>query len=229
MKRNPVPKLYVVLCLLAFTVGCAGRQKTAEPVFKGQPKESPEAVLKLDPSRVTVLPVRSREGPFQHPSTLSEMTLEGLLRALYSQKRATFRWKNPERVMNDLEATGLAQRIGPAFSSLGTDQLIEFRLTGRDGEETRGELFVKDGYLNFRILTIQGYTFLKKGTKATSHQWKLTPQEGQGFFPSHAVVWNPKEATNWIVVKVADLPSLGNQGGEEPPDKPFMKRLDVFP
>lgn len=228
MKRKTAASVLPVLCLIAFAAGCAGRGKTAEPVFKEEPKASPEAETKLDASRIIVLPARSQEGPFQHPFTLPQARLEGLLRALYFQKRATFSWKNPQRLMSESQATTLAQKIEPAFASLGADELIEFRLTGKDGE-TKGELFVKNGYLNFRILTIQGYEFLKKGTKATSHEWKLTPREGQGFFPSQAVAWNPKEATNWIVVKVADLPSLDNQEGEEPPDKPFLKRIDVFP
>ena len=229
MKRKPVYKLLVVLCLLAFAAGCVGSRKTAEPVFKEEPKETFEAVVKVDPSRFTVRPVRSKEGPFQHPFTLSETTIEGLLRALYFQKKATFRWKNPERMLKAPETAGLAQRIEPAFASLDTDELIQFRLAGKEGE-TKGELFVKNGYLNFRILTIQGYEFLKKGTKATSHQWKLTPQEGQGFFPSRAVVWNPKEATNWIVIKLSDLPSPDSGGQQGGPDKqPLKDRLDIFP
>ena len=229
MKRRAVLKFLVAFCLLTFVVGCARRQKAAEPVFKGEPKESPEAEVKLDPSRITVLPVPSKEGPFQHPFTLPEAKLEGLLRALYFQKKATLRWKNPERMLTEPQAAALAKGIEPAFASLGTDQLIEFRLMGKDGE-TKGELFVKNGYLNFRVLTIQGYTFLKKGTKATSHDWKLAPQEGQGFFPSHAVAWNPKEATNWIVIKVSDLASPGNERREEDPHKqPLSDRLDVFP
>jgi hypothetical protein len=229
MKRNPVSKLLVVLCLLAFAVGCAGSRKTAEPVFKEEPAESPEAKTKPDESHIVVLSVPSREGPFQHPFTLNNARLESLLRALYFQKSATLRWKNPERMLTDPEAAGLAQRIEPALASLGRGQLIEFRLAGKDGE-TKGELFVKNGYLNFRILTIQGYTFLKKGAKATSHQWKLTPQEGQGFFPSNAVVWNSKETTNWIVIKVSDLssPDSGAQEGG-PEEQPLKKRLDVFP
>jgi hypothetical protein len=229
MNRKPVPKVLVVLCLLVFAMGCAGTRKTAEPVFKGEPQGSPEAEGKLDPSRITVSPAKSKEGPFEHPFALQEAKMEGLLRALYFQKKATFRWKNPERMLSGLEAAGLAQQVAPAFSSLGTDELIRFRVTGKDGE-TQGELFVEKGFLNFRILTIQGYKFLKKGPKATSHQWKLTPQEGQGFFPSNAVVWNPKEATDWIVVKISDLASVANEGQEERPEKqPLKDRLDVFP
>ena len=230
MKKKPVSKLlFVVLCLLALAVGCAGTRKTAEPVFKGEPQGSPEAEAKLDPSRITVSPVKSKEGPFQHPFTVQGAKMEGLLQAIYFQKSATLRWKNPERILSDPEAAGLAQKIAPAFSSLGTDELLQFRVKGKDGE-TRGELFVAKNLLNFRILTVQGYEFLKKGTKATSHQWKLTPQEGQGFFPSNAVVWNPKETTNWIVVKISDLASVASEGQEETPEKqPLKKRLDVFP
>ena len=210
-------------------MGCAGTRKTAEPVFKGEPQGSPEAEAKLDPSRITVSPVKSKEGPFQHPFTVQGADLEGLLRGIYFQKSATFRWKNPERMLSDLEAAGLAGKIAPAFSSLGTGELILFRVTGKDGE-TRGELFVTKDFLNFRILTIQGYEFLKKGTKATSYQWKLAPREGQGFFPSNAVAWNPKEATNWIVVKISDLASVASEGQEEEPEKqPLKKRIDVFP
>ena len=155
--------------------------------------------------------------------------LEELLQAIYFQKSATLRWKNPERMLSDLEAAGLAQEVAPTFSSLGTDELIRFRMKSKDGE-TQGELFVAKDFLNFRILTIQGYEFLKKGAKATSHQWKLTPQEGQGFFPSNAVVWNPKETTNWIVVKISDLASVASEGQKEEPEKqPLKKRLDVFP
>jgi len=230
MKKKPVSTLlFVVLCLLALALGCAGTRKTAEPVFKGEEQGSPEAEGKQDYSHITVSPAKSKEGPFQHPFALQETKLEGLLRVLYFQKKATFRWKNPERMLRDPEAAGLSQKIAPAFSSLGTDELIRFRVTGKDGE-TQGELFVAKGLLNFRILTIQGYKFLKKGTKATSHQWKLTPQEGQGFFPSSAVVWNPKETTNWIVVKISDLASVASEGQEEKPEKqPLKKRLDVFP
>jgi hypothetical protein len=159
---------------------------------------------------------------------LSEQTLQGLLRALYFQQKMTFRWKNPERVMNNAEATALAREIEPAFSALGTDQLIQFRLTSKK-RETKGEVFVKEDYLNIRMLVIRNYTFLKKGTKSTSHQWKLDPQEGQGFFPSRAVLWNPKEATNWLVVRVSDLPSLDIEGEGAPADKSLMKRIDVFP
>jgi|GEM_PF-2832819 len=230
MKKKPVPTLpLVVLCLLALSVGCAGTKKSAEPVFKGETEGSPEAEAKLDPSRVTVSSANSKEGPFQHPFTVQETKLEELLQGIYYQQRATMRWKNPERMLTGLEAAGLAQKVAPAFSSLGTDELIRFRVTGKDGE-TRGELFVEKDLLNFRILTIRGYTFLKKGTKSTSHQWKLTPQEGQGFFPSNAVVWNPKEATNWIVVKVADLTSPGSKVPKgEPEEQPLKDRIDVFP
>jgi len=229
MNRKPVSKVLVVLCLLVFAVGCAGTKKTAEPVFKGEPQGSPDAEAKMDLSRITVSPVKSKEGPFQHPFTVQGAQLEGLLQAIYFQKSATLRWKNPERMLSDLEAAGLAQEVAPTFSSLGTDELLRFRVTGKDGE-TRGELFVTKDFLNFRILTIQGYEFLKKGTKATSHQWKLTPQEGQGFFPSSAVVWNPKETTNWIVVKISDLASVASEGQKEEPEKqPLKKRIDVFP
>jgi len=228
MKRKPIFQFLVVLCLVFLVVGCAGKQKTSEPVFKGEEPDSPGATETIEPSRVEARAVASKEGPFEHPFTLSETTLEALLRALYFQQKMTFRWKNPERVLNNAEATALARKIDPAFATLGTDQLIRFRLTGNDGE-TKGELFVKGGYCNIRMLVIRNYTFLKKGTKATSHQWKLDPQEGQGFFPSHAVVWNPKEATNWIVVRVSDLPSLVTEGKEEPADKSFLERIDVFP
>jgi len=230
MKKKPVPKLlFVVLCLLALAVGCAGTKETAEPVFKGEPQGSLEAEEKLDPSRITVSPVKGKEGPFQHPFTMQGAELEGLLQAIYFQKSATFRWKNPERMLSDPEAAGLAQKLAPAFSSLDKDDLLLFRVTGKDGQ-TQGELFVTKDFLNFRILTIQGYEFLKKGTKATSYQWKLAPQEGQGFFPSHAVVWNPKEATNWIVIKISDLASVASEGQkEEPENQPLKKRLDVFP
>ena len=230
MKKKPVSKLFlVVLCLLALAAGCAGTKKTAEPVFKGEPQESPEAKAKLDPSRITVSPVESKEGPFQHPFTVQAGELEGLLQAIYFQRSATLRWTNSEQMLSDLEAAELAQEAAPAFSSLGTDELIRFRVKGKDGE-TQGELFVARDLLNFRILTIQGYDFLKKGTKATSHEWKLTPQEGQGFFPSHAVVWNPKETTNWIVVKISDLTSVASEGQERGPEKqPLMDRIDVFP
>ena len=139
------------------------------------------------------------------------------------------RWKNPERMLSDLQAEGLSKKVVPALSSLATDELIRFGLPGKDGV-TRGELFVAKGLLNFRILTIRGYEFLKKGTKSTSHQWKLTPQQGQGFFPSNAVVWNPKETTNWIVVKVSDLESPGRAvPREEPQEQPLKDRIDVFP
>jgi len=229
MNRKPVPKALVVLCLLVFAVGCAGTKKTAEPVFKGEPQGSPETESRLDPSRVTVSHVKSKEGPFQHPFTLQETRLEGLLRALYFQKKATFRWKNPERMLSNLEAAGLAQQVAPAFSSLASDKLIRFCVTDKD-KETEGEIFVAKGLLNFRILTIQGYKFLKKGTKATSHQWKLTPQEGQGFFPSNAVAWNPKEATDWIVVKISALASPASETPQAAPEKqPLKERIDVFP
>jgi hypothetical protein len=229
MNWKIAPKLLVVLCLLAFVVACAGTKKTAEPVFKGAPKGSLDAEAKVDPSHITVWPLRSKAGPFQHPFTLSASTLEGLLQGLYFQKSATFRWKKAERVLNNPEAAALAQEIAPAFSSLGTDELIRFRLQGKDGE-TEGELFVAQDCLNFRMLTIQGYKFLKKGTKATSHQWKLTPHAGHGFFPSHAVVWNPKEITNWIVVRTSDLTSPGSEGQESAPgEQPLRDRIDVFP
>jgi hypothetical protein len=230
MKNRPVSKFFfLVLCLLALAVGCAGTRKTAEPVFKGELQGSPEAEAKLDPSRITVSPVKGEEGPFQHPFTVQGAKMEGLLQAIHFQKSATLRWENPERLLSDLEAAGLAQKVAPAFSSLGTNELIRFCVKGKDGE-TRGELFVAKDLLNFRILTVQGYEFLKKGSKATSHQWKLTPQEGQGFFPSNAVVWNPKETTNWIVVKISDLASVASEGQEETPEKqPLKKRLDVFP
>jgi hypothetical protein len=140
----------------------------------------------------------------------------------------TFRWKNPERVMDNGEASQLARRIEPTLRTLGEDQLIQFRLRSKK-KETKGEIFVKEDYLNIRMLVIRNYTFLKKGTKSTSHQWKLHPQEGQGFFPSHAVLWNPKEATNWLVVRVSDLPSLDMEGDEAPADESLMKRIDVFP
>jgi hypothetical protein len=207
-------------------MGCAGKQKTAEPVFKGEdPDRAGEPV---EPSRVEVRPVASKESPFEHPFTLSETTIEGLLRALYFQQKRTFRWKNPERVMDNAEAAQLARTIEPTFATLGEDQIIQFRLTSKKGE-TKGELFVKEDYVNIRMLVIRNYTFLKKGTKSTSHQWKLDPQEGQGFFPSRAVLWNPKDATNWIVVRVSDLPTLDIEGKEAPADKSFMKRIDVFP
>jgi hypothetical protein len=230
MKEKPESKLFlVVLCLLALAVGCAGTRKTAEPVFKGEPQGSPEAEAKLDSSRITVSPVKSKEGPFQHPFTVQGKRLEGLLQAIYFQRSATLRWKNPKRMLSDPEAAGLSLKIAPAFSSLGTDELIRFRVTGEDGE-TQGELFVSKNFLNFRILAIQGYKFLKKGTKATSHQWKLAPQEGQGFFPSNAVVWNPKETTNWIVVKLSDLASPASETPQAAPEKqPLKERIDVFP
>lgn len=229
MKRKPVPEILVVLCLLAFAVGCAGTRKTAEPVFKDESQGSHEAEAETDPSRITASPVKSKEGPFLHPFRVQGAELEGLLRGIYFQKSATFRWKNPERMLSDTVAAGLAKKIAPAFSSLGTDELIRFRVTGKDGE-TRGELFVTRDFLNFRILTIQGYEFLKKGTKATSYEWKLAPKEGQGFFPSNAVAWNPKEATNWIVVKISDLASVASEGQEgEPGKQPLKDRLDVFP
>jgi hypothetical protein len=231
MKRKQVSKLLVVLCLLALAAACAGKGEIAEPVFKEESKGSPEAEARLDASRITLLPVHSKEGPFQHPFTLREEKLADLLQGLYFQKSATFRWKNPERVLNDLEAKGLARKIAPAFSSLSADELIQFRLAGKgkDGE-TRGELFVAKDLLNFRILTIQGYDFLKKGTKATSHEWKLAPREGQGFFPSNAVVWNPKEATNWIVVRISDLASPDGGGQEQDPEEQrLIDRIDVFP
>jgi len=228
MKRKPILQFLVVLCLVFIAVGCADRRKTTEPVFKGEEPVSPTTAETVEPSRFDVDAVTSKEGPFEHPFGLSQETLQGLLRALYFQQKMTFRWKNPERVMDDTESTVLARKIEPAFSTLGRDQLIQFRLTGKDGE-TRGEIFVKEDYLNIRMLVIRNYTFLKKGTKSTSHQWKLDPQEGQGFFPSRAVLWNPKEATNWIVVRVSDLPALDIEGQESPPDKPFMERIDVFP
>jgi hypothetical protein len=132
-------------------------------------------------------------------------------------------------MLSDPEAAGLARKVEPTFSSLRTDELLRFRVTGKDGQ-TQGELFVTKDFLNFRILTIQGYEFLKKGTKATSYQWKLAPQEGQGFFPSNAVAWNPKEATNWIVVKISNLASVASEGQEKQPEKqPLKKRIDVFP
>jgi hypothetical protein len=230
MKRKRASTLLlVVLCLLALAVGCAGTRKTAEPVFKNESKGSPEAAAKLDPSRITVSTVNSKEGPFQHPFTVRDAKMEGFLRALYFQRSATLRWENPERMLSDLEAAGLGQEVASAFSSLGTDELIRFRVKGKEGD-TQGELFVAKDLLNFRILTIQGYEFLKKGTKATSHQWKLTPQEGQGFFPSNAVVWNPKETTNWIVVKLSDVTSPSREGQKgAPEEKPLMERIDVFP
>jgi hypothetical protein len=228
MIRKPIRQFLVVLCLLSLSVGCAGKRKTAEPVFKGEDPDSPATAETAEPSRVDVRAVPSKEGPFEHPFTLSEQTLQGLLRALYFQQKRTFRWKNPERVMNNAEATALAREIEPAFSALGTDQLIQFRLTSKK-RETKGEVFVKEDYLNIRMLVIRNYTFLKKGTKSTSHQWKLDPQEGQGFFPSRAVLWNPKEATNWLVVRVSDLPSLDIESEGGPADKSLMKRIDVFP
>ena len=228
MKKKPILQFLVALCLVSLSVGCAGKRKTAEPVFKGEEPDSPATAETIDSSCVDVRAVPSKEGPFEHPFTLSEQTLQGLLRALYFQQKMTFRWKNPERVMNNAEATVLAREIGPAFSALGTDQLIQFRLTSKK-RETKGEVFVKEGYLNIRMLVIRNYAFLKKGTKSTSHQWKLVPQEGQGFFPSRAVLWNPKEATNWLVVRVSDLPSLDIEGEGAPADKSFMKRIDVFP
>jgi hypothetical protein len=229
MKRKPVATLLVVLFLLALSAGCAGRGRTGEPVFREQPAGGPTAEARLDPARIVVSPVDSREGPFQHPFTLREAKLEGLLRGLYFEKRATMRWKTPERMLSDAEAASLATRITPVFSSLGSDELLQFRIRGEEGE-TRGELFVARDYLNFRILTVQGYDFLKKGTKTTSHQWKLAPQEGQGFFPSNAVVWNPKEATNWIVVRTSDLASQAEEGREaSPEEKPLIDRIDVFP
>ncbi len=229
MKRKPATHLLVVLCLLAFAAGCAGAGRTAEPVFRDEPTGSPREEARLDPSRIVVSTVNSKEGPFQHPFTLREEKLEGLLQGLYFHRRATFRWKNPERVLGDREAAALAERVVPVFSSLGVGKLVRFRVKGEDGE-TRGELFVAKDYLNFRILTIQGYNFLKKGTKATSHQWKLAPQEGQGFFPSTAVVWNPKEATNWLVVRTSDLATQAIEGRDgNPQDQPLIDRIDVFP
>jgi len=228
LKRKPTFEFLVALCFVFLAVGCAGKQKTAEPIFKGEDPDSPAAAETVEPSRVEVRAVTSKEGPYEHPFSLSEQTLEGLLRGLYFQQKMTFRWKNPERVMDNAEATVLAREMEPAFSALGKDQLIQFRLISKK-KETKGEIFVKEDCLNIRMLVIRNYTFLKKGTKATSHQWKLVPQEGQGFFPSHAVVWNPKEATNWLVVRVSDLPTLDIEGKEAPPDKSFMKRIDVFP
>jgi hypothetical protein len=229
MKGKPVPKLLILLLLLAFAAACAGTQKTAEPVFKGEPKEMQEAEATLDPNRITLSPVRSKQGPFQHPFTLSASTLEGLLNGLFFQKSATFRWTKAERVLSNREAAALAKEIAPVFASLGQDELIRFQLNGRDGQ-TEGELFVVRDLLNFRILTIQGYTFLKKSAKATSHQWKLTPHAGHGFFPSNAVVWNPKEITNWVVVRTSDLASPANGGQDEAPgEQPLRKRIDVFP
>ncbi len=213
------------LCLL---LACAGRQKAAEPVFKGQPPEQKEAAESLEASRITVRSVPSEEGPFEHPFTVSETTMDDLFRSLYFQKKSTLSWKNPERMLSNTEAKALAGKAAAAFSDLSANQLIEFCVPGKDGDTT-GELFVKGDCLNFRILMIQGYTFLKKGRKATSHQWKLTPQVGQGFFPSHAVLWNPKEVTNWVVVKLSDLPSTDTGSDRKPEDKPLMKRLDVFP
>jgi hypothetical protein len=228
MRRKPTLQFLVVLCLLSIVLGCAGKRKTSEPVFKGEEPDSPAKAKTVEPSRVEASAVASNEGPFKHPFTLSETTLEGLLRALYFQQKMTFRWKNPERVLKEAEATKLAREIERAFSTLAADQLIRFRLISND-RETKGELFVKEDYLNIRMLVIRNYAFLKKGTKSTSHQWKLVPQEGQGFFPSRAVLWNPKEATNWLVVRVSDLPALGIEGQEEPGDKPFKERIDVFP
>jgi hypothetical protein len=226
MRRKPILVFLVVLCLVSMAAGCAGKRKTAEPVFRGEEPE--RAGEPVEPSLVEVHAVASKEGPFEHPSTLSETTIKGLLRALYFQQKRTFRWKNPERVMDNAEAAQLARTIEPTFAALGEDQLIQFRLT-RKKRETKGELFIKEGYLNIRMLVIRNYTFLKKGTKSTSHQWKLDPQEGQGFFPSRAVLWNPKEATNWIVVRVSDLPALDIEGEEPPAEKPLIERIDVFP
>ena len=228
MKRKSTVEFLVILCIVSIAAGCAGKRKTAEPVFKVEEPDRPPAAETVEPSSVEVRSVASKEGPFEHPFTLSQQTLQGLLRALYFQQKMTFRWKNPERVMDDAESTGLASKIEPAFSTLGRDQLIQFRLTGKDGE-TKGELFVKEDYLNIRMLVIRNYTFLKKGTKSTSHQWKLDPQEGQGFFPSRAVLWNPKDATNWLVVRVSDLPALDIEGMGKPAEKSFIERVDVFP
>jgi hypothetical protein len=229
MKRKPIAEFLVILCLVCLALGCAGKRKTPEPVFREQEPSQTEAPEQtIDPSRFDVKAVTSKEGPFEHPFTVSEQTLQGLLRALYFQQKRTFRWKNPERVMDNAEAAQLARKIEPTFATLSKDQLVRFRLTTKK-RETKGELFVKEDYLNIRMLVIRNYTFLKKGTKSTSHQWKLDPQEGQGFFPSRAVVWNPKEATNWIVVRVSDLSSLDIEGKEAPADKSFIERIDVFP
>jgi hypothetical protein len=43
------------------------------------------------------------------------------------------------------------------------------------------------------------------------------------------VVWNPKEATNWLVVRVSDLPTDDIGPQEKPEDESLMKRIDVFP
>ena len=218
----------LAVLFLCLDLGCAGRQKASEPVFKGEPSGKKEAAETLEAPRITVRSVPSEEGPFQHPFTVSETTLDDLLRSLYFQKKSTLSWKNPERMLTNAEASVLASRAASAFSDLSPNQLIDFCVVGRDGETT-GELFVKGNCLNFRILTLEGYTFLKKGTKATPHQWKLTPQAGQGFFPSHAMLWNPKEVTNWVVVKISDLPTMNTGSDQKPGDKPLMKRLDVFP
>jgi hypothetical protein len=229
MKRNPFSKLLVVLCLLALTAACAGTRKTAEPVFRDEPKESPEAAEMPEAYPVTLTRVSSKEGPFQHPFPLSASTLQGLLQGLYFQKSLTFRWTNAERVLSNREAAGLAEEIAPVSASLGKDELIRFRLEGEDGE-TEGELFVARDFLNIRILTIQGYEFLKKSAKATSYQWKLAPHAGYGFFPSNAVVWNPKEITNWVVVRTSDLGSAAKEAQDDPPgEQPLRERIDVFP
>ncbi len=222
-------KLLVILCLLTFGAGCAGRGKAAEPVFRDASAGDPAAEATLDPARIVVSPAGSKEGPFQHPFSLREEKLESLLKGLYFHQKATLRWKNAERMLTDAEAAALAQRAVAVLSSLGENELLQFRVRGRDGE-TRGEIFVTKAFLNFRILKIHGYPFLKRGTKATSHQWKLAPREGQGFFPSNAVVWNPKEATNWIVVRLSDLGSETAEGREgKPEEKPLLDRIDVFP
>ncbi len=228
MKTTRAPKSLVILGLLLFLAGCAAREKAVEPVFKGEGRESQKAEATPPPSRIVVSAVPSEEGPFQHPFTIDEATLENLLRGILFQKSATFRWQNPEHMLTGTEAAVLARKIAPALSTLGTNEWIEFRLAEKGGATT-GQIFVTKGYLNFRILTIQGYSFLKKGPKSTAHAWKLTPQEGQGFFPSKATVWNRDEETNWIVVKLSDLSSVGNDDKGAPGKQPLKERIHVFP
>ncbi len=232
MKTKPVPNFLVVLCLLLFSATCAAtcaaKERGVEPVFKGTPEESPNAQKPLEPSRLSVSAVPSKEGPFKHPFKISESRMKNLLRGILFQKSATFRWKNPEHMLTDREADQLARRIVPALAAAGKDEWVEFRLSGKGGKTT-GRIFVTKGYLNFRILSIQGYDFLKKGPKSTAHAWKLVPQEGQGFFPSRATVWNRDEETNWIVVKLSDLSLPANDHKGSPEKQPLKDRINVFP
>jgi hypothetical protein len=228
MKTKPVPNSLVLLWLLVFSATCAAGAKAAEPVFKGDLEKAPKVQEAPVPSRITVSAVHSKEGPFQHPFRVSEARMRNLLQGILFQKSATFRWKNPEQMLTGTEAAQLARRIVPALSTAGKDEWIAFRLAEKGGDTT-GRIFVTKGYLNFRILTIQGYNFLKKGTKSISHAWKLVPQEGQGFFPSKATVWNQGEETNWIVVKLSDLSPSAIDDKEAPEKQPLKERIHVFP